>query len=210
MAEERIDELPVTLEGIQESIYLIRGQRVMLDEDLADLYGVTTGALNQAVSRNTIRFPIDFMFQLTAEEWENLKSQFVISSGHGGRRKLPNVFTQEGVAMLSGVLNSERAIRVNVEIMRVFVRFRNILAGQDQLRSKLEEIEKRFDKRLAKHDEHIRALFEVMRLLRDEIHKSPPLLPKRKIGFHVEEAEEDGKQSKASRKSAGKKAGRKG
>ncbi len=209
MAEERIDELPVTLEGIQESIYLIRGQRVMLDEDLADLYGVTTGALNQAVSRNTIRFPIDFMFQLTAEEWENLKSQFVISSGHGGRRKLPNVFTQEGVAMLSGVLNSERAIRVNVEIMRVFVRFRNILAGQDQLRSKLEEIEKRFDKRLAKHDEHIRALFEVMRLLRDEIHKSPPLLPKRKIGFHVEE-DDGGKKPRASRKGAGKKAGRKG
>lgn len=116
------------IELIQSKIYEIRGQKVMLDRDLAELYGVETRVLNQAVKRNMERFPDDFMFQLTAIEWENLKSQFVTSSW-GGSRKIPSAFTEQGLAMLSGVINSKIAIQVNINIMRVFVAVRQFIAN---------------------------------------------------------------------------------
>ena len=122
--------MTVPMERVENRILSIRGYRVMLDADLAVLYGVTTGALNQAVKRNAERFPGDFMFRLTAEEGANLKSQIVISNGWGGRRRsLPLAFTEQGVAMLSGVLNSSRAIQVNVAIMRAFVRMREAMSS---------------------------------------------------------------------------------
>lgn len=123
-----------SVDGIQRRICVIRGYKVMIDADLAELYGVTTRRLNEQVRRNALRFPDDFMFQLTVEEARNLKSHFATSScGWGGRRKRPLAFTQEGVAMLSGVLHSGQAILVNVAIMRAFVRLREITAGHRDL-----------------------------------------------------------------------------
>ena len=128
----------IPAERIQRCIYVIRGRKVLLDEDLATLYGVQTRVLNQAVSRNAERFPEDFMFRLNAAEFANLKSQNVTSSW-GGRRKLPRAFTEQGVAMLSSVLRSPRAISVNIAIMRTFVRLREILADNADLRRKIEQ-----------------------------------------------------------------------
>jgi hypothetical protein len=128
-------------EVIINQIYLIRGQKVMLDKDLANLYEVTTGNLNKAVQRNLKRFPSDFMFQLNEQEFKNLIFQNGTSSW-GGTRKLPNAFTEQGVAMLSGVLTSERAINVNIQIMRVFIRIRETLIGNTELRLAIEEIRK--------------------------------------------------------------------
>ena len=131
---------------IADRILFVRGHKVMLDKDLAVLYGVSTKQLNQQVQRNDDRFPSDFMFQLTPEETENLRSQFATSSwSHGGRRFLPYAFTEQGVAMLSGVLKSRRAVLVNVEIMRTFVKLRQILSSHAELARKLEELEKRYD-----------------------------------------------------------------
>lgn len=161
---ESASEASVAVVGatLDQAIYLIRGQRVMLDSDLASPYGVETSNLNKAVKRNLERFPKDFMFQITESEWAVLRSQNGISSGgnltfqngiskgnHGGRRTLPYVFTQEGVAMLSGVLRSERAIKVNIEIMRAFVRFRHILASNQELINRLDSLEQRYDKNFA-------------------------------------------------------------
>ena len=130
-------------ERIERSILLIRGHKVMLDADLAELYGVETRALLQAVSRNQKRFPEDFMFQMSKDEYELLRSQIVISKkGRGGRRYLPYVFTEQGVAMLSSVLRSERAVQVNIEIMRAFVRLRELVATHKDLARKLETLEK--------------------------------------------------------------------
>ena len=134
---------------IKKLIYEFRGQKVMLDSDLATLYGVETRVLNQAVSRNLLRFPKDFAFRLTKLEWEDLKSQIVISSSeslHGGRRKLPYVFTEQGVAMLSSVLNSKEAIKANVQIMRTFVSMRNTASSYKDLEKKILEVEKKGDK----------------------------------------------------------------
>ncbi len=130
---------------IKQHILWIRSEKVMLDSDLANLYGVETRVLVQAVMRNIERFPRDFMFQLDKQEFENLKSQFVISSW-GGRRKLPYVFTEQGVAMLSSVLRSKRAIQVNVEIMRTFVQFRKILTENKALEKHLIALEQKYDK----------------------------------------------------------------
>jgi hypothetical protein len=135
----------IPLERIERSILLIRGQKVMLSTDLAELYQVEPRVLVQAVKRNIARFPEDFMFQLTEEEFYNLKSQFVISSWGGLRRAKPYAFTEQGVAMLSSVLNSERAIKVNIEIMRAFVRLRRLLASHADLARKLEALEKKYD-----------------------------------------------------------------
>jgi hypothetical protein len=157
----------IPAERIQQCIYLIRGQKVLLDEDLARLYGVQTRALNQAVSRNADRFPEDFVFRLTAEEFANLKSQIVTSSW-GGRRKPPRAFTEQGVAMLSSVLKSRRAISVNIAIMRTFVRLREILADNAALRRKIEQ-----------HDEQIKQLFLLLRQMLE-----PPKEPPPKFGFH--------------------------
>jgi hypothetical protein len=136
----------IPVERIAQKIYLVRGQKVMLDSDLAELYEVETKVLNQAVRRNIERFPEDFMFQLVPEELENLRSQFVTSSsGYGGRRYLPYAFTEQGVAMLSSVLKSERAVEVNIAIMRTFVKMRELMASQVELARKIEAMEKKYD-----------------------------------------------------------------
>ena len=128
-------------EVVMSKIYVIRGQKVMLDEDLAELYGLETKVLNQAVSRNSIRFPEDFMFKLSEEEFADLKSQ-IVTSRWGGRRKLPNVFTEHGVLMLSGVLNSEQAILVNIQIMRIYTRIREMLLTRKDMLLRVEHIRK--------------------------------------------------------------------
>lgn len=131
-------------EVVMNQIYYIRNQKVMLDKELAELYQVSTGALNQAVARNIKRFPEDFMFQLSEQEWLNLKSQIVISSW-GGTRKLPYAFTEQGVAMLSGILNSDRAIAVNIQIMRIFIRIRQMFIDNTDLRLEIEKIKNKLD-----------------------------------------------------------------
>jgi len=143
---------------ISKKIYFIRNHKVMIDSDLAELYEAKTGALNRAVQRNIIRFPSDFMFQLTEIEAENLKCQFGISSSYGGRRFLPYVFTEQGVAMLSSVLKSEKAALVNVEIIRTFVRLREILLSNQDLAQKLKFLEK-------KYDVQFKAVFDAIREL---------------------------------------------
>jgi hypothetical protein len=163
-------------ERIEKVIFLIRGQKVVLDRDLAKLYGVETRVLNQAVRRNRGRFPDDFMFSLTREEIRNL-SQIVISSGI---KHAPNVFafTDQGVAMLSSVLNSKRAIEVNILIMRAFIRLREAMAGSKELALKLDELEKR----IAGHDKSIQTLFQAIRQL-----MAPKEAPKKRIGFQLKE-----------------------
>jgi hypothetical protein len=172
-------QLPIPVERIEKAIFLIRGHKVMLDADLAELYGVTTKRLNEQVRRNLSRFPADFMFQLDAQEASALRSQFATSKkGRGGRRYLPYVFTEQGVAMLSSVLNSERAIEVNIAIMRVFVRLREMMATHKELAFKLIELEER----LEGHDEQIQNIFEAIRQL-----MAPPEPARRKIGFEAKE-----------------------
>jgi len=149
---------------------------VTLSPHLAELYGVQPKVLVQAVKRNAARFPDDFMFQLSRDEFGNLKSQFVTSSWGGLRRALPYAFTEQGVAMLSSILNSPQAIRVNIEIMRAFVRLRRILASHEDLARKLVELEKRYDAQF-------RAVFDAIRQL-----MAPPERTRRSIGFKVEEA----------------------
>jgi hypothetical protein len=163
---------------IEQAILLIRGQRVMLDRDLAAMYGVTTSNLNKAVSRNPGRFPADFMFQLTADEADALRFQIGILKKGLHFKYLPYVFTQEGVAMLSGVLRSPRAEQVNIAIMRAFVRLRETLSLHKELAHKLGELERKIEN----HDENIRTLFEAIHSL-----MTPPETPHREIGFHVKE-----------------------
>jgi hypothetical protein len=163
-------------ERVEQSILLIRGHKVMLDAGLAKLYGVETRVLVQAVNRNLQRFPDDFMFQLSQEEARFLTSQIVISKrGRGGRRHLPYVFTEQGVAMLSSVLNSSKAIQVNIEIIRAFVRLRQLIATHKDLARKLDALEK-------KYDSQFRVVFDAIRQL-----MAPPEPKKRKMGFLVEE-----------------------
>jgi hypothetical protein len=163
---------------IAQSIHLLRGQKVMLDSDLAQLYGVTTGNLNKAVSRHSDRFPSDFCFRLRRDEAKNLIFQFGISKAHGGRRHLPYAFTEQGVAMLSSVLNSERAVKVNIAIMRAFVKLREALDSHRELAHKFAELRRR----VGKHDEEIAAIIDAIRQL-----MAPPERPRREIGFHVRE-----------------------
>ncbi|MHB8791502.1 MAG: ORF6N domain-containing protein [Desulfobulbaceae bacterium] len=160
----------VPMEAITAKIYLLRNQKVMLDRDLAELYGVETKVFNQAVRRNITRFPDDFMFKLTNQEVRHLRSQFVTSSW-GGRRYNPMAFTEQGVAMLSSVLKSERAIEVNIAIMRAFVQMRQMLVTHADLKRKIEEME-------SKYDEQFQIVFEAIRQLLTEDEK-----PKSKIGF---------------------------
>ena len=143
-----------------ESIVCIRGERVILDSVLAALYGVSVGQLNQAVKRASARFPADFMFQLTAEETANLRSQIVTSSSRGGRRHRPYAFTEHGVAMLSSVLRSPRAVRVNIEIMRAFVRLRRWMADSRELSARLDALEARYDSSFKQIFDAIRQLME--------------------------------------------------
>ena len=165
----------IPLEVIEQRILLIRGQKVMLSTDLAGLYQVEARVLVQAVKRNIARFPQDFMFQLTEEEFSNLKSQIVISSWGGLRRARPYAFTEQGVAMLSSILNSERAIKVNIEIMRAFVRLRKMLASHADLARKLDALEK-------KYDAQFKVVFDAIRQL-----MTPPESKRRHIGFLREE-----------------------
>jgi len=170
----------IPVEQVEKLIHLARGEKVLLDSDLAMLYGVETKALNRAVKRNLSRFPSDFMFQLTAEEAANLRCQIGTSStDYGGRRYLPYAFTEQGVAMLSSVLRSERAVQVNVAIMRAFVGLRRLLSANEALSRKLGELERR----LEGHDQAIRSLFDAIRQL-----MAPPAKPHKQIGFHVKEA----------------------
>ncbi|MFH1368123.1 MAG: ORF6N domain-containing protein [Elusimicrobiota bacterium] len=155
---------------IESKIFVIRGKKVILDKDLAGLYGVTTGALNQAVRRNTKRFPADFVFRLKFQEFYALKSQFVISK-KGGIRQRPYAFTENGVAMLSSVLNSERAIQVNIAIMRTFTRLNQYLSTHKDLLRKIEDMEK-------KYDGQFQIVFDAIRQLIDA-----PAKRIRKIGF---------------------------
>jgi hypothetical protein len=165
--------------SVESTIYLIRGQRVMLDSDLAAIYGVSTRRLNQQLRRNLDRFPQDFAFQLRAEEFKNLMSQIVTSKkGRGGRRKLPWVFTEHGAIMLAAVLNSDIAVQASVRVVRAFVRLREMVAANAQLAAKLEELERRLDS----HDEAIVDLFAVLKRLLE-----PEPKPRREIGFHVRE-----------------------
>ena len=145
---------------IQKRIFLIRGKKVMFDKDLAQLYGVTTSALIQAVKRNGTRFPNDFIFQLTKKEFEVLISHFVISKRRGGTRQLPYAFTEHGILMLSSVLNSERAVQVNIQIMRTFTKLRRILVQNADLRKKIEEMEKKYDYQFKIVFEAIKELLE--------------------------------------------------
>ena len=163
-------------ELVINKIYLIRGQKVMVDRDLAKLYGVPTKAFNQAVKRNAERFPGDFMFRLTKKEWESLRSQFVtLEIGRGKYPKyLPYVFTEQGVAMLSSVLNSETAIRVNIQIIRVFTKMRELLLTHKDILLQLEKMEKK----LTGHDEDIALIFEYLKQL-----LNPTQPPRNKIGF---------------------------
>ena len=139
------DTTVFSVERLEKSIYLIRDEKVMLDEDLARLYQVRTKVLVQAVKRNLDRFPVDFMFRLTNEEYSSLRSQIVTSSGRSGRRAQPYAFTEHGVAMLSSVLNSTRAIEVNIAIIRIFIRMRQMISGNKDLAHKLTELERRYD-----------------------------------------------------------------
>jgi hypothetical protein len=165
-------------ERIAGTILVARGCRVMLDADLASLYGVPTKALLQAVRRNAERFPKDFMFELSNQELRDLRSQFVTASW-GGRRTTPCVFTEQGVAMLSSVLRSPRAIAVNIEIMRAFVRLREVLATNKELARQFAALEGRIEKRLADQDQ---VIVEILQAIR-QLMKPPATAPKRKIGF---------------------------
>lgn len=189
----------IPAEQIVRRIFYFRGEKVLLDFDLATLYGVATKALNQAVKRNRERFPDDFMFQLTTEEFRILRSQTVTSSAQGtrsqetmkswsqtvtssrkyrGTRYRPYAFTEEGIAMLSSVLKSKRAVKVNIAIMRAFVKLRSVLETNRELARKFSELEQRVDK----HDEEIAVILEAIRQL-----MAPSEKPRREIGFHVRE-----------------------
>ena len=170
------DKKSVPFGAIESRIHLIRGSKVMLVADLAELYGVTTGNLNKALQRNRERFPDDFIFQLAQGEFENLIFQSGISSRHGGRRHMPYAFTQEGIAMLSSVLRSPRAVAVNIEIMRAFIRMRGMLVSVDELARKQEVLER---KALA-HDKDLEEVFEALREL-----MTLPESPRRENGFHA-------------------------
>jgi hypothetical protein len=168
----------IPIQQVAKAIRFVREERVLLDFDLARLYGVSTGNLNKAVRRNRDRFPADFMFQLSAEETKSLIFQLGISKGRGGRRHFPYAFTEQGVAMLSSALNSERAVKVNIAIIRAFVKLRQTLETKPELAHKFSELEKR----VGKHDEEIGAILEAIRQL-----MAPSEKPRRQIGFHVRE-----------------------
>jgi len=157
----------------EQLIIHVRGQSVMLDSDLAALYGVPTGRLNENVKRNIQRFPGSFMFQLTEKEWKNLRSQFAISRSHGGRRYLPNVFTEHGALMAANILNSEQAIGMSIAVINAFVKLRRMALSIESLARKVNKLENQYD-------ENFRVVFEAIRQL-----MQPPETTRKKIGFHA-------------------------
>ncbi len=177
MARPKRSGALVPVEHITQSILVLRGHRVILDRDLAAIYGVTTGRLNEAIKRNTRRFPEDFTFQLTAEESEHLRSHFAISSW-GGRRYRPYAFTEHGAIQAANVLNSARAIDMGVYVVRAFVKLRELLASNKDLARRLDELEARIQKKLTTHDEAITAMLSAIRQL-----MNPPQPKRRGIGF---------------------------
>jgi phage regulator Rha-like protein len=175
--QSKSTNISIPQKDIENKILLMRGTKVMMDHDLAKLYGVATGNLNKAVRRNIDRFPGDFMFQLNQNETESLRFHFGSSKqGRGGRRYLPYVFTQEGVAMLSSVLNSERAIIVNIQIMRAFVKLRELMLSHKDLAQKIDNLEHKFKE----HDKNFVIVFDAIKKL-----LAPPVKPKGRIGFHA-------------------------
>lgn len=172
MSRASVIPMSVPSASLEGRIHIVRGERIMLSPDLASLYGVPPRALVQAVKRNRSRFPADFMFQLSEAEFGRLKSQIVTSSWGGMRRARPYAFTEQGVAMLSSVLRSSRAVRVNVEIMRAFVRLRRVASSHIDLERKLAELERRYDGQF-------RVVFDAIR----ELMATPPII-RRRIGFH--------------------------
>ncbi|MDR4499691.1 MAG: ORF6N domain-containing protein [Candidatus Scalindua sp.] len=165
---------PIPKDYVESKILLMRDKKVMLDRDLALLYGVETKVLNQAVKRNKGRFPEDFMFQLTKDEYNSLRSQIVTLKRGQHRKYPPYVFTEQGVAMLSSVLNSEKAIQVNIQIMRTFTKLREMMISYKELQKKIESMEKRHDK----HDQHFQVVFKAIQEM-----LNPPVKKKGKIGF---------------------------
>ena len=170
----------VPVESIASRIFLVRGQKVMLDSDLAELYGVETRSLLQAVRRNSNRFPADFVFQVNEDEWKSLRSQIVTSKGRGGRRYLPFVFTEHGAIMAATVLNSPLAVEMSVFVVRAFVKLREMLSTHKELSRKIEELEQKF----GVHDEAIIGLFEAIRQLSQLM--EPPAEKRKQIGFKTD------------------------
>ena len=170
--KSKISKQIIPRERIEQKIHFLRGQKVILSSDLAVLYSVPVKVLVQAVKRNRMRFPKDFLFQLDSEEVKNLKSQFVTSSWGGARRARPYAFTEQGVAMLSSVLRSDRAVQVNIAIMRAFVQLRSMLATHEELRRKIEEMERKYDARF-------HAVFATIKRMLET-----PIPPRRAMGFH--------------------------
>ncbi|HEY7090150.1 MAG TPA: ORF6N domain-containing protein [Tepidisphaeraceae bacterium] len=175
------DRAIIPVERIEGNIFLIRGEKVMLDSDLAELYGESTKRLNEAVRRNPDRFPSDFMFQLTVDETENLRSQIATSKARGGRRYLPYAFTEQGVAMLSSVLRSKRAVQVNVQIMRTFVKLRQMLSSHAELARKLELLEQKYDRQF-------KVVFDAIRMLMEEQVAEKQHQGRKRIGYASEAA----------------------
>lgn len=176
MSKQSAQTTIVPAEKIEQKIFLIRSKKVMLDKDLAELYGVTTGNLNKAVKRNTDRFPEDFMFQLNKKEFESLIFHFGTSkkARKGGTRKLPYAFTEQGVAMLSSVLNSKRAVQINIQIIKTFVRMREMIISNKELRQRLDQMEEKYDKQF-------RIVFSALRKILTPPTEQPE--PERQMGF---------------------------
>ncbi|MBN1493501.1 MAG: ORF6N domain-containing protein [Candidatus Omnitrophica bacterium] len=166
---------------VESKIYLIRNKRVMLDKDLALLYGTSTKSLNLAVKRNKFRFPDDFMFKLTTAEYASLRFQFETSKTKGGRRYVPYAFTEQGVAMLSSVLNSRRAIEVNIQIMRTFTQLREMLVSNEMLRTRIEKIEEKFLATIEENDARFKIIFDTIKKM---LTPDKPGEEKKRIGFH--------------------------
>ena len=178
MPKSNLPVVRVSEEDILEKIYVIRGQKVMIDKDLAEMYGVEVRVLNQAVKRNASRFPTDFMFQISKEENDSLRSQFVILKRGRHSKYLPYAFTEQGVAMLSSVLNSETAIQVNIQIIRLFTKMKELILDNKDLWMKIEKIEQN----LVKHDDEIKAIFDYLKKLLIQENK-----PRNPIGFRASE-----------------------
>ena len=189
------NEMPLQVDQIGSLIRTIRGQKVILDSDLARIYGVPTKVLNQAVKRNLKRFPDDFLFRLSFDELENLRSQIVTSSFHGGQRYLPYAFTENGAIMAANVLNSPAAVRMSVFVVRAFVQMRDLLGGTKELARQLADLEKKLTARL---DVHESVIVDVLRRVMEILDPPPPPPdpPRRRIGFNVEPEDKPGSKAK--------------